>query len=87
MPVTLVSNGGGGFVDAAVDMGLGGKVDDGVAAGHGGFDGVGVADVASDEAVARILGDGCEIGEIPSVGQLVVVDDGVLLAGSQNHDG
>ena len=44
------------------------------AASHG----VAVGDVALDEAIARMLGDIGEVGEIAGVGEAVEVDDGDL---------
>src|SRR5277367_642249 len=76
---------GGGLVDAAIDVGFGSEMDDGIAAGHGGFDAVRVANVALNEGIAGVLGDGHEIGQVASVGELVVVDDSVGLPRRQDQ--
>ena len=76
---------GGGIEDGAVDVAFGGEVDDGIRFGDEGSDGGGVADVAVDEAVARV---GSEVGEILSVagvGQSIKVGDAPVGALAQDE--
>jgi hypothetical protein len=57
-------------------MALRGEVDDGINAfAEGGFDGRAIGDIASDEAVAGVLGDVREVLEIARVREAVEVDD------------
>ena len=74
------------FEEGAVDVALGGEVDDGVDAGDELGDEVGVADVALDEAVAlgeRRAVDVAQVVEVAGVGQLVEVDDLVVVVRRQ----
>ena len=66
-----------GGEDAAVDMRFGGEMHDrvGLFVGEQGIDQRRVADIAVHEPVARIRGDGREVGQIARVGQLIQVDD------------
>jgi hypothetical protein len=54
-------------------------MDDRIATAHGSFGRGGVADVAFNELIARMMGNGVEIREVAGVGKLVVVDDGVII--------
>ena len=67
-----------GLIDAAIDVRLGCEMNDGIAAVHGRFDASGVANVAFDETILRMVCDRIEVPKIPGVGQLVVVDDRVV---------
>ena len=68
-------------VDGAVDVGLSRKVDDGAGAvlGEKFGDEFGIADIAANEGMLGIPLKVCEVLEIPCVGELVEVDDGILL--------
>ena len=68
---------GGGVVDRAVHVRLGGEVDDGRRAvfGDRAIDRLAVGDVAADEDVVWVAGDGFERVEIARVGQFVEIDD------------
>ena len=57
-------------------MRLGGEVDDRLVSGERGVDGRAVGDVALDEGVARVVGDGREVRRVAGVRQLV--EDGDL---------
>ena len=78
-------NRSGGFINAAVDMGFGGEVNYRVAPFHRGLDRGGVADVALDEVVARIIRDRIKICQVPGVSELVVVDDRIFLRARSEH--
>ncbi len=54
-------------------------MNDGVTAAHGSFQSRRITDVTSNKRVVRMRGDGVEIREVPGIGQLVIVDDGVPL--------
>ena len=77
MPVHVGAHELAGAVDGAVDVGLGGEVEDDVGRGlaQSVATDVAIADVALDEAVARVVGDGGEVVEIAGVGEPVVDDD------------
>ncbi|GJD81886.1 hypothetical protein NBEOAGPD_5142 [Methylobacterium gregans] len=64
---------GTGSGDRAVDVALGGQVHHGLGAevGEGGLDGVRVADVGLDEAVARVVGEGLQRDRVGRVGERV----------------
>ena len=52
-------------------MGLGGEVDHCVVAGHDGRDHGGIADVTGGEGEPGAAGDGFQVRQVASVGQLV----------------
>ncbi len=65
--------------ERAVDVRLGGEVDDGVGVTHRLFNLGGVADVALNEAVAGVVLDVAQVVEVAGVGELVEVDDIVVV--------
>ena len=83
---------GVGIGDGIVHMGLGGEVDDvgdGVVADDA-QNGVFVPEVGLLEVVARMVGDGCEVGGVSGVGERVEIDeflDSRILNGPFNEMG
>src|SRR5579862_2745297 len=71
-------NNGRGFINASIDMRLGCKVNNGAAAAHGLLNGRRIADVATHERIIRILCYGFQIGKVPSICQLIVVNELIL---------
>jgi hypothetical protein len=53
-------------------------MNDGLAADHGSFEGGRIADITLDESVVRIARDGIQVCEVTGVGQVVVVNDGLV---------
>ena len=78
----------GGAVDGPVDMGLGGEVHDGAGLmlGEQARNQFGIPDIAADKGVAWISLEGGKVLEIAGVGELVEIDDGVLLQGDPVED-
>ena len=86
VPVTLVSITGRGFVDAAVHVRFGGEMDDRVAPAM-------AASTAAASQISPLTNEYCgssaiesQIREVSGVGQLVVIDDRIVLATGQGHD-
>src|SRR5205807_7657943 len=77
-------NHGRGFIDTAVHVRFRSEVYYRIASAHGRLDGGGIADIAPDKCVVRILSNLCQIGQIPCISQLVVINELVILALCQN---
>jgi hypothetical protein len=73
-----------GFVDAPVDVRFGGAMVYGVATTHARFCRGGVADIAFNELIGRMICNRMEIREIASVRELVVVYDLMVFFGLEN---
>ena len=75
-------------MNGSIDMRLGGKVHDGPGAVLGKELGneFGIADIALHKGVTRIPLDRCEVLEVSGVGELIEIDDGVLLEGDPVED-
>src|SRR5579862_10037888 len=72
-------NGVGRLSNAAINVRFCCEMAYGIASSHGRFDGKRIADVAFYKNVSGIALQVSKVPEVPSVGQLVKVDDGVSL--------
>ena len=75
-------------MDGSVDVALGGKMHDRarLVLRQQLRDQLGVADVAVDEGMALVSLDSRQVAEVAGVGQLVEIDDGLVLAGQPVKD-
>jgi hypothetical protein len=78
----------GGPMDGAINMGLGGKVNDGarLMLRKELRNEYGITDITTSKGMAGVPLDGGEVLEIAGVGELVEVDDGVVLKGDPVED-